>query len=311
MNALIEPARAVAHFVFDGPFSQIWPMLLLPLLARRLSDKAAGLLPPTRADWRVAAALAGFPGLVMLGLIVMVLSRSASHLHGGGWSHFVQYHGAAMVAAGLLLRALLRLRQRDRELRQLLGEARPPSLRLAAAAAAASIPALELESEECECFVAGVRQPMAFVSSGAVARMSDDELIAALHHERAHAVHRDTAMLACLSFLDDLARGSERALTAYRQARERIADEEAAQRAGRLVLASALLAFAKATPASAGRIGMAGPEGAWRLQAILQLESGGTGPASLSRPVWASLAANLGLTLWPLAHVYLGFLLCC
>ena len=303
--------RDLIGIAFDGTYSQIWPMLLLPALAAMISDRAARLLPATRADWRVAAALAAFPGLVMLALIGMVAVRGVLHLHPDDGDHFVKYHVPMIAAAGLLAMAAWRARRRHNAVRQLTDLAHPPSPRLAAAAAAASITVLELPENECECFVAGVVKPVAFVSSGAVSRMSDSELLAALHHERAHAAGRDPAALVVLSFLRDLAPGSERALTAYRQARERIADHEAAKHVGSCALASALLAFARPAPRGALPVlGMAGPDAAtWRLQALLGTEPEAS--AGSRFVLWGSLGANGGLTIWPLPHVYTAYLLCC
>ena len=55
--------------VFKGPTAYLWPVIVLPTLAGIASDRAAGLLPPFRADWRVAAALTAHPGMVMLKVV--------------------------------------------------------------------------------------------------------------------------------------------------------------------------------------------------------------------------------------------------
>ena len=297
--------------LFAGTFSQLWPMIVLPALAGHVSDKAARLLPPTRADWRMAAALAAFPGLVMLALVVMILGRGVLHFHYDDLFHLAKYHLPFALALGLLGRAGWRFHCRQVGLKALVKHAREPSPRLRAAAAAASIQAMELPDQGCECFVAGVFRPIAFVSRGITERMSDSELRAALHHERAHAASHDPAMLALLSFLGDLAPGTERALTAYRQARERRADMEASRREGPCALAAALLAVARPASLPLPAVGMAGPEaGTWRLQAILGVE-----PAPVSGPVspltlWSSFGANIALLGWPLPHVYMVYQLC-
>jgi len=130
-----EGAHLLAEIVFNGALSQLWPMLLLPWLAAAISDRAARLLPPTRANWRVAAALAAFPGLVMLTLIGMVIGRAAFHLHADGAGHFFKYHGPLILAVALLANAARRARRRRNALRQLTRLAHRPSPRLRRAAA--------------------------------------------------------------------------------------------------------------------------------------------------------------------------------
>lgn len=297
--------------LFDGTISQLWPMLVLPSVAVYVSNNAARRLPPTRADWRVAAALAAFPGLVMMVLIAMILGRAVTHFHYDGLFHLVKYHLPFVIAVVLLGRALWRLRCRHLETRALVERAREPSPRLRDAAVAASIRVMEIPNQRCECFVAGVFHPIAFVSRGVVERMCDAELRAALHHEKAHAASHDPAMLALLSFLHDLAPGTNRALTAYRQARERRADLEAARREGPCALASALIAVARPASLPLPALGMAGPDaGTWRLQAILGIEPDSISTPMFPRAVWPSFALNLGLVSWPLPHIYMIYQLC-
>jgi Zn-dependent protease with chaperone function len=244
-GGVLGPLPEITAAVFDGPFSQIWPILILPALAGLISDRSARLLPPTRADWRVATALAAFPGAVMLALIGMFIGRAAFHLHWDGVGHMMKYHVPLALGFAILGAAAWRSAGRARELRRVTRMARPPCPRLAEASAAVGLPARELPLEGFECFVAGARRPTAFVSRGAISRLSGPELLAALHHERAHAAARDPAVLAVLAFLGDLAPGTDRALTAYRHARERRADREAARQVGSCVLATALLAVTR------------------------------------------------------------------
>ena len=297
--------------LFAGTISQLWPMAVLPAVAAYLSDKAARLLPPTRADWRLAAALAAFPGLVMLALIGMILARGSMHLHIDDFFNLMKYQVPLAIALGLLGRAGWRAHRRQREIASLIECAHEPSPRLLAAAAAASIKVRELSGQGCECFVAGVLRPTAYVSQDVVERMSDRELRAALHHERAHAASHDPAMLALLSFLADLAPGTGRAFTAYRQARERRADAEASRQEGACAVASALLAVARPRSAPLPAVGMAGPEAAtWRLEAILGVEPAIAASSVSPLALWSSFGANLCLTAWPAAHIYMAYTLC-
>jgi Zn-dependent protease with chaperone function len=297
--------------LFAGTISQIWPIVVLPTIAAFLSDKAARRLPPTRADWRLAAALAAFPGLVMLALIGMIVGRGSLHLHLDDFFNLMKYQVPLAVALGLLGRAGWRAHRRQRGIAALVEGAREPSPRLRAAAAAVSIEVRELPGRGCECFVAGLFRPTAYVSREIVERMSDGELRAALHHERAHAASHDPAMLALLSFLADLAPGTKRAFTAYRQARERRADAEASRREGPCAVASALLTVARSRSAPLPAVGMAGPEAAtWRLEAILGVEAAKVAEPTSGLALWSSLGANLGLTAWPAAHIYMAYTLC-
>ena len=297
--------------LFAGTISQLWPIVVLPAVAAFFSDKAARLLPPTRADWRVAAMLSAFPGLVMLALIGMIFARGVWHFHPEDFFNMMKYQLPFAVAVALLGRAAWRVRLRQVAIGTLVANAREPSPRLRAAAAAASIKVRELPGDGCECFVAGLLRPTAFVSTGIVERMSDSELRAALHHERAHTSSHDPAMLAILSFLSDLAPGTSRALIAYRQARERRADMEASRREGPCAVASALLAVARPRSSPLPAVGMAGPEaGTWRLQAILGAEPESAADPTSPVVLWSIVGANLGLLLWPVPHVYMAYCLC-
>lgn len=302
----------MVRFLFDGPFSQIWPLLVLPALAAFISHVAAKRLLGTKSDWRLAAALAALPGLVMLGLILMVFGRATAHLHGGGFEHLLKYHVPMVAGALLIARTVWRHERRRKGLRAVARLACPPSQRLAAAAKLVGLRVAELPQDSCECFIAGALRPTAFVSRGAVARMTDEELVAALHHESAHGSSRDPAMLELLTFLGDLAPGSARALTAYRCARERRADSVAAERAGACALASALLAMSRApAPVPAGAFSMGGLEsGVWRLEAILGIESRAAPRRASPLLVWTCFGANGALLMWPLAHVVVAYQLC-
>ena len=296
----------LADWLFDSPVSGLWPLAAIPALSAWLSDRAARRLPPTRADWRVAAALTGLPGLVMLVLLIAGLARALLHLHWDGFGHLVQYQSVGLIAPAIVAPALWNAGRTSRELRKLTIMAVEPSPRVAAAAAEVGICVRELPLAERECFVAGFR-PTVYLSAGAIALLSDEELRATLHHERAHAAGHDPAMLALLGFLADLAPTSRRAMLAYRQARERRADAEAARRMGPLPLASALIALAR--PDHRPLAGMAGADSAWRLRAILELEAEPARPAGRPR-IAPSLSANAMLIAWPAAQSSLAYLLC-
>ena len=297
----------LAEVVLEGPASWLWPILVFPLLAAAVSKKAARLLHPTRANWRIAAVLAGGPGLVMVVLLTMAVGRGILHFHLEDVAHLIKYQLVWLIAPGIVLPAVIKARRRSRDLRVLTSCSVPPQPRLAAAAEAVGMEVRELPATFCECFVAGAWRPIAYVSTEAVERLSDEELRAALHHERAHARHRDPALYTILAFLVDLVPTGDEAMRAYRQARERRADEEAAGKAGALALASALLAFDR--PRSAVAFSMADADPAWRLRAILAVEPEPGPPITPSRTIGA-LAVNGFALLWPAVQVPLAFLLC-
>ena len=293
--------------LFDGPVSWLWPLAVLPPLSAFLCRRASRLLPPTHADWRVAAVLAGAPGFIMLLLLVMALGRGILHFHLDGLDHFIEYHLVWVLALPVLCPAILKSRSRSRRLRLVTAMSTSPGARLEAAGAAVGIEVRELPLSTPECFVAGTWRPIAYLSTAAVARLSDTELRAALHHERSHCEGADPALYAILSFLVDVVRSSDEAMRAYREARERRADAGAVAHVGPLPLASALLALARPHPAAI--VGMSGGNAAWRLAAILALEPEAAPRAPPARLV-AVLMANGTMALWPAAQAGLAFLLC-
>ena len=170
--------------------------------------------------------------------------------------------------------------------------------------------AREIAGDSCDIFVAGLFRPTVDVTSGALRRMGDEELRAALHHEAAHVANGHPALFTLLAFLRCLAPSTDRARMAFVQARERGADAQAARSAGQLALASALIAAVKPAPAALPVPGMGGsgsPD--WWLRAILGIEPAERA-ARTSLKVWGGLAASLLLTGWPAGQIDAGSLLC-
>jgi Zn-dependent protease with chaperone function len=295
--------------IFSGAFRNIWPLFLPPAVTALVGDWTARRLPRTPASWIPAAILAAAPGLVALGAICPAVT-TWDQIH--TWRGVVLFRVTPAVALGLLGYAAARAVLRQREVGRLFRAAAAPGPRLAAAARALGLPALELPTAELECFVAGVRQPTVFVSRGALAQLGDAELQAALCHERAHLVGRDTAMLFALCFLRDLAPwGRGAALGAFQAAREAAADREAAARAGPLSLASALVALARPGLTPVAVLPMAKPDTLrWRMQALLEPQA----KAPVSRRSLAAVAGGLGLSVamlaWPLAQFELWLRFC-
>jgi Zn-dependent protease with chaperone function len=293
--------------LFGGPAENLWPIFLAPYLAALVSDRTARFLPRTPGVWIAAAVLIVAPAWVAQG----VLNRALSNLDvAHTWRGVIRFWITPFAASCLIAYPVVRAGLRQREVARLFAAAAPAGPRLAAAAHRLGLRALELPTVERECFVAGVLRPTVFMSRGALQALGDDELEAALRHERAHVLGHDTAMLFVLSMLRDLAPyGKGAALEAFKLSREAIADREAAAAAGPLNLAAALLALARQAATPAAVLRMARPDTLrWRLQALL--ETGGP-PASLSwGQVAGGLALSFALVATPAVQLALGRFVC-
>jgi Zn-dependent protease with chaperone function len=155
-------------------------------------------------------------------------------------------------------------------------------------------------------FCAGYLRPGIYVSTGALAVLSDDELAAVLVHEDHHRVLRDPLRLAssrilsqALFFLPALSSLGDR----YRDLAEQRADDAAVRAGGgKAPLASALLAFDAAAPEGAsgispGRVdSLLGRPAGWQLPAPLLAFSLAT-LSALTVLVWrASVTASAHAT---------------
>ena len=298
----------VGYPLFGSAFRTLWPLFLMPYLAALAGERAARLLPRAPRAWMPAALLAALPGLMALGELWLVMTPDILGPADNWKAWFLVW---IVPAVGLLLlgRALLRALQRGLGMRRLYRASTEPGPRLRRAAAALGIRARELETGERECFVSGILKPMVYVSRGALARLSEAELLAALHHERAHIRGRDTLVLFLLSLLGDFCPFTRRGgFDSYHAAREAAADAAAVSSAGNLNLASALLALARPGPVPAGVLPMAKPETLrWRLQAILEERR----DTSVS---WLRAALGLGAATlflaWPFAQALLREVFC-
>jgi Zn-dependent protease with chaperone function len=301
--------------LFGGAFRNLWPLLVMPALAALISDRSARLLPKTPEAWAPAALLAALPGLVALGAMIPLFYAGGEVMT---WRGVVLFELTPAVAVLMVGYALVRGLLRQREVNRLFRAGVAPGERLRAAAERLGLNALELNTDDKECFVAGVFQPTVFLSRGALAGLSDQELEAALHHERAHVRGRDTQMLFTLAILRDLAPYARpTALEAFQSAREATADRAAAAHAGPLNLASALVALARqGSPKAAiaddfrAALPMAKHDTLrWRMQAILETGEAEAGKGSWSR-VAGGVVANAALVAWPAAQIGLLWIVC-
>lgn len=303
-----NPIYIVGNFLFDSPFRTLWPLVAAPAMAALFSDRAARLLPQQGAAWPAAAALAAAPGL--LGAAVICQAMNLDHVI--TWRGVFYLRIAPFVAALLAAYAIGRALRRQAEINRLFAAAAPAGPRLAEAARRLGLRVRELPTREKDCFVAGLVRPTVFVSRGALDRLGDAELEAALCHERAHVEGGDTLFLMALSLLRDLAPwGRGAALEAFVAAREARADRLASAAAGPLNLAGALVALARPGPASAvAALPMARRDTLrWRMQALLQTEVDAPAGAR-GLVVAAAVAANLALVAWPAAQAQLFMMFC-
>jgi Zn-dependent protease with chaperone function len=219
-----------------------WLMIraLAPSLGRMADD------PVWQAS--LSAAAAALPGTLFLVI-------GAATLRGGWNSTCLQFASgrilygaiAALTAFGFA-RAIVLARQRACDVTRLLRQSSVPSPSLQRLGEIAGVRIRELYAEGPLVILAGLFRPVVLVSSDALQRVNDAELLAAVRHEAAHARRGDLVCAAVVTFIADvvpLPVGNLIAL--HRRAREFAADAHAARIADRCDLAAALLALARPT----------------------------------------------------------------
>lgn len=222
-------ALAVVPFV-------VWTLsrLSLPLLHEIGNDRR-------RAVFSGLLAIAPGASFAVASVVVIARAIRAGCLDMPGGRVIIA--AIAMLLALAFVRALVRARKRQVDVAGLVAAAIPAGPRLAALAACdPTVRLLEIDAEEPLIFVAGSMRPRVYVSRGALERLNDAELRAALAHERAHARHGDQMMMSALLFCTDLVPLDVAALTdLYRDAREFAADRAAIETADPIELAGAIL----------------------------------------------------------------------
>ena len=221
------------------PSAWIASRMLAPQIFRMVDD------PAWQAPY--AAIAASLPGALFLVLSMFALVRASTAcwtMPGGR----IIFSAIVLLAVGAIVRAVWLASARNCELRRLVRFSAPASKRLQELAAACGVSAREVSEDAPVCALAGVVAPVVLVSVGALGALGDEELKAALLHERAHAVRGDQILALCLTFFADLlplpAGGF---VETYKLARELAADRHAARTAGSDALARALIKFAKST----------------------------------------------------------------
>jgi len=232
-----------------GHASSLWPMIVAPIAAAMVLRPALCLIetmPPGSPRQRQMAFLAS----IIPGVLFSCCATSASRLMPFSAMHsascFVHCAILGGVFAFVPVRSLIRIGRQAAQLRLLMRFRQSPSPPLERAAAALHMRSWELPVDEPFCCVAGVFTPRVLVSTGAVKLLSEDELRAALLHERAHLRTRETLWLAIAAFLNQSSLvGSPRALSVFRHSGDYWADREAVQHTDPAILASALLRFSR------------------------------------------------------------------
>jgi Peptidase family M48 len=290
-----------------GPWSRVWPFVVLPLLAvaalsRALSRiEASGLDPQRQA--RLATIAACVPGLITLSLAAALGFRFAG-MEPESLNCYVKLYGALAVTTIALLRAGGLFVLRRIRVARLLRFAGPPSPRLAAIAEEVGVPVQELPADSSLCFASGLRRPRVVVSTGALLSLSDDDLRAALLHERAHLRHRDALRATLVSGIAEFAMiSSARALRVYRASRESLADDEAARYVGRREVAGVLVRFARNAARAPVTSSLAEPDGLeHRVRRLVSPERGSERPDAR---VLAAVAGAAALAFYPAALLLL------
>jgi Zn-dependent protease with chaperone function len=236
-------------FILTGPYSSVLPFAILPpfswWIVRRLMQHIERV--PFDPSWRMILGGVGacIPGLVTLSLLSFSI-HYIPRISPGDFGCYVKIYGPLCIVLTLVARALVLWLMRSYRVRRLLALTTRPSERLLRISSELDVATAELAASVPVCMAVGFTFPRIVVSKGALAQFSDEDLRAALLHERAHVMSGDTRLSALISFLSECGvwRASN-ALSVHRQACEELADEEAARSVGAIALASVLVRFAR------------------------------------------------------------------
>lgn len=219
----------------------------------------------------LAAAAATLPGALFLSLVI-------AGFVGGIQTSCLQFVGGriligtiALLGIAGLVRATYLAVRRTHQAHNLVAASNPPSARLKTIGEKCGLAVRELSDSQAVCVLANVLRPVALVSSSAIGSLDDEELEAALLHERAHAIGGDQIISFALMFVVDmLPLPVANLLDAYRAARELAADRRALAHTTADSLASALVTIAKSFRAVQGAASLVEHQGLQqRLMALL------------------------------------------
>ena len=298
---MAEPLRPLVDLLFTGPWSRVWPFVALPLLAfwalRRALDRLETGGDPRRQA-RLAALAACVPGLITLGLSAHAALGFRAFAP-ESLDCYVKLLGPVLLAGAALARSGGGLAARSARLARVVRHAGPPSPRLARLAGEVGVPVREVAVEASICFVSGLRRPAVIVSAGALGALSDEEIRAALLHERAHLQNRDGLWTTAVTAVSEFCLfSSRRALRLYRACREALADDEAARQVGRTEVAGVLVRFARSAARLPVPSSLAEPDGLERR--VRRLVAPPASPERDAPRATAAFAFAAALALYPI-----------
>ncbi len=242
------------------------------------------------------------------------LSISAYGLTVGTSSNCLQFVTGRIIFAALLLLTVFALARaiwiaavRSREAASIRRSSFAAGERLKGSAPLA-IAVREITNAHPFCAVLGILRPVIVVSTGALERLDDDQLSAALCHEAAHVQRYDHVLGALAAFFSDLLPfGGADLLKIYWDAREFAADQRAAAHTEVESLAGAIVAMAKGPRLPL--IALDGGSVAARLHRLLAPAAGSV--SSRHRMIAGSaLSIATLIALLPIISGTLGFLSC-
>jgi len=258
MNEWIQHATGI--FWLGQPGDVLWlatALAALQVLVLRAMKYIERMEPADGARLRLAWIAAVMPGTAFLALTPLMIHTFNFHAM-GSLACMVHCYGLACLVIAVVGRAAVRAWWQTRGVARLMTLAGEPSSRLKQFGAQLSISVRQLQTDSSIFAVAGIWKPRVLVSQGALFRLTDDELRAALLHEKAHLRRHETLRFALAAFLNDCTPVRTRAgFDAYRKAREFAADREAVREAHPITLATVLLSFARLEIASRGIVQLA------------------------------------------------------
>lgn len=289
-----EWVRHAGGMLAWGRPADIWMFAAVPFAVRLLlqwtSKYVQRMEPSSTASVTLAWLAAAMPGFAFL-----TLSREMIHTVDpraiGSRACMVHCYGLMSLVVAVIGTAAVGTWRRSRTAAQLLKMAETPSPRLARCAKELGISAVELPTDTPICAVAGILRPRVLLSQGALARLSNEELRAALTHERAHLRRRETLREGVAAFLNQCTIATVPVtLSLYRRSREFAADQEAALEVQPVTLANTLVAFARFHVAPSA-VQLA-DRATLRDRVALLLD--GPGPRGVARGASAAAAALIG-----------------
>ena len=229
--------------------ASICGLILVPFLTWLGAHALAPYIVRMRDDvaWQapLAAIAAIIPGAVFATLATIgLLGASSSGCLNFVWGRLLV--GVIVTLAFLAIgRATLKAYRNAVQVRRLIDVSRSPDSAIETIACRCGVKVRVLSYQEPFCALAGIWNPVVLISRGTLERLDDEELEAALRHERAHAIRFDLLLGAVLSFCADLLPlPASDLIETYAMARESAADEHAVRTCAPDALASAILSLA-------------------------------------------------------------------